>query len=180
VPFRVLIDGEPPGDAHGLDVDEQAAETSPNNGSISCFASREPSRTAPSRSPPSHPASMNTCSHSARSFPCRRIPTALQAAMDDAWRLVPFEHLEQLCPPVRFERSPRVVGNTSRVARPSCTADLNHHLGAPGTIGDLPEPTARVHTVRVYLPRLALISQPTTQHYEIPGTCLSRPPGAKS
>jgi hypothetical protein len=25
VPFRVLVDGEPPGDAHGLDVDEQAA-----------------------------------------------------------------------------------------------------------------------------------------------------------
>jgi hypothetical protein len=23
VPFRVLVDGEPPGDAHGLDVDEQ-------------------------------------------------------------------------------------------------------------------------------------------------------------
>jgi hypothetical protein len=23
VPFRVLIDGEPPGDAHGLDVDDQ-------------------------------------------------------------------------------------------------------------------------------------------------------------
>jgi len=23
VPFRVLVDGEPPGDAHGFDVDEQ-------------------------------------------------------------------------------------------------------------------------------------------------------------
>jgi hypothetical protein len=23
VPFRVLVDGEPPGDDHGLDVDEQ-------------------------------------------------------------------------------------------------------------------------------------------------------------
>jgi hypothetical protein len=27
VPFRVLIDGEPPGDAHGLDVDEQGHGT---------------------------------------------------------------------------------------------------------------------------------------------------------
>jgi thiol-disulfide isomerase/thioredoxin len=27
VPFRVLIDGEPPGDAHGLDVDEQGSGT---------------------------------------------------------------------------------------------------------------------------------------------------------
>jgi thiol-disulfide isomerase/thioredoxin len=27
VPFRVLVDGEPPGDAHGLDVDEQGAGT---------------------------------------------------------------------------------------------------------------------------------------------------------
>ena len=25
VPFRVLVDGEPPGDAHGLDVDEQGS-----------------------------------------------------------------------------------------------------------------------------------------------------------
>ena len=27
VPFRVLVDGEPPGDAHGLDVDEQGNGT---------------------------------------------------------------------------------------------------------------------------------------------------------
>ena len=27
VPFRVQIDGEPPGDAHGLDVDEQGNGT---------------------------------------------------------------------------------------------------------------------------------------------------------
>jgi hypothetical protein len=27
VPFHVLIDGEPPGDAHGLDVDEQGRGT---------------------------------------------------------------------------------------------------------------------------------------------------------
>jgi thioredoxin family protein len=27
VPFRVLVDGEPPGDAHGLDVDEQGHGT---------------------------------------------------------------------------------------------------------------------------------------------------------
>jgi hypothetical protein len=27
VPFRVLIDGQPPGDAHGLDVDEQGRGT---------------------------------------------------------------------------------------------------------------------------------------------------------
>jgi Thioredoxin like C-terminal domain len=30
VPFRVLLDGEPPGDAQGLDVDERATERSPN------------------------------------------------------------------------------------------------------------------------------------------------------
>jgi hypothetical protein len=62
----------------------RAAEPSPNNGSISCFASREPSPTARSRSPSSHPASRHRCSHSARSLPGGRIPTALQAAMDDA------------------------------------------------------------------------------------------------
>jgi hypothetical protein len=27
VPFRVMVDGEPPGDAHGLDVDEQGHGT---------------------------------------------------------------------------------------------------------------------------------------------------------
>ena len=27
VPFHVLVDGEPPGDAHGLDVDEQGRGT---------------------------------------------------------------------------------------------------------------------------------------------------------
>ena len=27
MPFRVLVDGEPPGDAHGLDVDEQGHGT---------------------------------------------------------------------------------------------------------------------------------------------------------
>jgi hypothetical protein len=27
VPFRVLVDGEPPGEAHGLDVDEQGRGT---------------------------------------------------------------------------------------------------------------------------------------------------------
>jgi hypothetical protein len=31
--------------------------------------------------------------------------------------LVPFEHLEQLCPPVGFERSPRVVGKTRTRSR---------------------------------------------------------------
>ena len=36
VPFRVLVDGEPPGAAHGLDVDEQGNGTlSPSSGSIS-------------------------------------------------------------------------------------------------------------------------------------------------
>ena len=27
VPFRVLVDGQPPGDAHGLDIDEQGNGT---------------------------------------------------------------------------------------------------------------------------------------------------------
>ena len=30
VPFRVLVDGEPPGEAHGLDVDEQGHGTRRN------------------------------------------------------------------------------------------------------------------------------------------------------
>ena len=40
MPFRVLVDGEPPGDAHGLDVDEAGPRNGrPNRGSISSFAS---------------------------------------------------------------------------------------------------------------------------------------------
>ena len=39
VPFRVLIDGEPPGDAHGLDVDEEGHGRWSNPGSINSFAS---------------------------------------------------------------------------------------------------------------------------------------------
>jgi thiol-disulfide isomerase/thioredoxin len=38
---------------------------------ISCFASREPSPTARSRSPSSNPASRHTCSHSARGLPAK-------------------------------------------------------------------------------------------------------------
>ena len=35
VPFRVLVDGEPPGDAHGLDVDEMATAPCRSSGSTS-------------------------------------------------------------------------------------------------------------------------------------------------
>jgi hypothetical protein len=64
-------------------------------------------------------------------------------------RVVALEYLEQLRPPVGFERLPRVVGKTKRIARPSCTADLDHHLSNQGTTGDLPQPTARVVRARV-------------------------------
>jgi hypothetical protein len=93
--------------------------------------------------------------------------------MDDAWELVPSERLEQLCPPVGFERSSRVVGKTSGVAQPSCAADLNHHLGAraPSVI---PQSQPRASTPVRVPAKLALISQPTTRHYETPRTCSFR------
>jgi hypothetical protein len=95
------------------------------------------------------------------------------------WRIVPFERPEQLCPPVGFERSPQVVGKTTAIGRPSGTADLNHHLGAPGTIGDLPEPTARIHTSARVPAKVGTDLPPTTRHYEYPAPARSRPPDTK-
>ena len=67
VPFRVLVDGEPPGDAHGLDVDEAGSRNArPSSGSISSSASRDRSRTARSRSRSEPRASRPTASRSAR------------------------------------------------------------------------------------------------------------------
>ena len=70
--------------------------------------------------------------------------TAVDAAVDEAGRIIPRQYLEQLRPPVGFERLPRVVGKTKRVARPSYPADLDRHLGNLSTTGDLPKPTASV------------------------------------
>ena len=64
--------------------------------------------------------------------------------MNEARRLVTPEHLEQFCPSVGFERSPRVIGKTKWVVRPGRIADIDHHVGELGTARDLPEPTVRV------------------------------------
>ena len=66
VPFRVLVDGEPPGDAHGLDVDEQGRGTLAQPRLHQLMASGPRSPTAHSRSPSSRPASRLTYSPSAR------------------------------------------------------------------------------------------------------------------
>ena len=56
VPFRVLLDGEPPGAAHGLDVDDAGSRNGRHSrGCISWFASPARSPTARSRSPSLHP-----------------------------------------------------------------------------------------------------------------------------
>jgi hypothetical protein len=92
--------------------------------------------------------------------------------MDDAWRLVPFEHFEQLCPAVGFERSPRVVGKERRAGSLDQAVPLISITTWARTIGDLPEPTAASTPVRVCLPR-ALIPQPSTlgdtTHLPVPG-----------
>ena len=67
VPFRVLVDGEPPGDAHGLDIDEQGNGTVVEQRLYQLIrAARTRSATARSRSRSSTPASRPTCSRSAR------------------------------------------------------------------------------------------------------------------
>ena len=67
VPFRVLVDGEAPGAAHGLDVDERGRERSSSHGSISWCASPGRSRDGirRSRSHSSMRASRRTSSPSA-------------------------------------------------------------------------------------------------------------------
>ena len=64
VPFSVLVDGQPPGEAHGLDVDEQGHGTVSQQRLYQLI--REPGRspTARSRSPSRLEASRPTASHS--------------------------------------------------------------------------------------------------------------------
>ena len=69
VPFRVLVDGEPPGDAHGLDVDEQGNGTLTQQRLYQLVRERGRSTTARSRSRSSPPASRPTASRSARAAP---------------------------------------------------------------------------------------------------------------
>ena len=69
VPFRVLVDGEPPGDAHGLDVDEQGRR---HGGRTAALPADPPARI--DRRPhvrdrfPRAPASRPSCSPSASSI----------------------------------------------------------------------------------------------------------------
>jgi hypothetical protein len=55
------------------------------------------------------------------------------------------EDLEQLGSSVGLERLPRVFGQTSRVTRPSCPADLDRHVCGPVTGSDLPQPPTGVN-----------------------------------
>ena len=66
VPFRVRIDGAPPGTAHGLDVDARATERWFSRASTSSSGNRAPLPIAPSTSHSSKPASRPTCSPSGR------------------------------------------------------------------------------------------------------------------
>ena len=70
VRFTVRLDGRPPGDAHGVDVDASGDGVVSNRGCISWSASQERSPSASSRSPSSTPACARTCSRSAN--PSRR------------------------------------------------------------------------------------------------------------
>ena len=66
VRFRVGLDAQPPGAAHGTDLDDQGNGTLPNRGSTSSSASPARSPSAPSRSPSWILASRPTPSPSAR------------------------------------------------------------------------------------------------------------------
>jgi hypothetical protein len=80
--------------------------------------------------------------------------------MNEARRLVTPEYLEQFCPSVGFERSPRVVGETKWVAQPGRIAYFDHHVGELGTARDLPKPSVRVAARACVPSEVALISQP--------------------
>lgn len=64
--------------------------------------------------------------------------------MDDRRWFLLAENLEQLGSSVGFERVPRVFGQLSRITRPGCLADLDHHAGALITASDLPQPATGV------------------------------------
>jgi Thioredoxin like C-terminal domain len=66
VPFRVLVDGEPPGDAHGLDVDEQGNGTVIQPRLYQLIRQRGGSPSARSRSTSALPAWRRTSLPSAR------------------------------------------------------------------------------------------------------------------
>jgi hypothetical protein len=61
--------------------------------------------------------------------------------MNKAGRLVIPEYLDQLCPSVSIERSPRVVGKTKWVAQPGRIVYFDHNEGELGTAPDLPKPS---------------------------------------
>jgi Thioredoxin like C-terminal domain len=65
--FRVLLDGQPPGAAHGTDIDDHGSGTITEPRLTNSSANLAPSASAPSRSPSSTLASRPTPSPSARS-----------------------------------------------------------------------------------------------------------------
>jgi hypothetical protein len=57
------------------------------------------------------------------------------------------EDLEQLGSSIGREGLPRVFGQASRVTRPSCPADLDHHARDLVTASDLPQPPTGVNAL---------------------------------
>jgi hypothetical protein len=75
------------------------------------------------------------------------VRTAGRVASDHARWVFVAEDLEQLGSTVRRQRVPRVFGQTSRIARPSCPADLDHHARGLVTALDLPQPATGVNAL---------------------------------
>jgi hypothetical protein len=154
VPLRVLVDGEPPGDDHGLDVDEQGPRPRRRGLRVHIRRGR------------------------LLSFVGRQIRAAGRAASDDAGWVALVEDLQQLGMSVGLERAPRVFGQTERIARPSRPADLDHNLHNLPISGDLPEPTVRVGpSARV--PAEVRFDLPA-HNREIRRTRAARPPGPRT
>lgn len=72
------------------------------------------------------------------------MPTASRAASNDVRRLVVPEHLQELRPSVRLERSASVVGQIQGIGGPGRLADLDDHMHALLTPADFPEPSTCV------------------------------------
>ena len=72
------------------------------------------------------------------------VRTADRAAADHGWWVFLAENLEQLGSSVGLERVPRVFGQISRVTRPGCPADLDHHARGQVSASDLPQPATGV------------------------------------
>ena len=73
------------------------------------------------------------------------VRTAGRTASDHGRWVFLVEDLEQLGSSVGREGLPRVVGEMSRIARPSCPADLDHHTRSLVTACDLPQPATGVN-----------------------------------